>query len=114
MILVLSFNQRNSKNDLLHPLFEHRQTPRFGDNDVSPLHYNNGGKEGGMTRQFQIFTLRIRPFASVRIGNRVVVLIVPIRSDTNQEGGEKPVLSHDHKICEEASNCLSSIKRVTD
>lgn len=102
-----------------------RVTASLADNQIGPLHDDDGDKEGGMAGVLQRLPVLVGlqqphsvrlvrdlpaqtyPFLSVGISDVVDGLRVPLFTDSKQLQRQESVLSHDHEVDEEAGSRLN-------
>lgn len=65
---------------VIHSLLEDGQSTSLADDDISPLHDDNGDEEGRVTGVLNNLTIGIRPLLAVRILDLVEFFIVPLFS----------------------------------
>ena len=67
---------------IAHSLLEHRVLPGFTDDEVRPLHNNNGNKESSMTSILQNFSVLVSPLLAIGIFQVINGWWVPVTPQT--------------------------------
>merc|ERR1711868_155800 len=88
---------------VLHALLEHGVLPGLANDQVGPLHDDNGDEEGGVARVLEDLPVCVRPLLPVRVFKVVHSLRIPGPSQTQECGWPEAVFAHDDKVDEEAS-----------
>ena len=91
---------------ILHSLLEHGVLPRLANDEIGPLNYNNGHKEGRVAGVLQDLPVGVRPFLAVRVLQVIDSLRVPGSPESQQSGRPEAVLCHDDEVDKEASRGL--------
>jgi len=91
---------------VLHALLEEGEATGLADDDVGPLHDDDGDEEGCVARVLKLLALGVRPFLAVGILEVVDPARVPLHTDAQQAVVPEPVLAHDDKVREEARRRL--------
>lgn len=100
-------DQSEIEDPVVHALTEDGEGSGFADDEVGPLHDDDGDEEGRVAGVLQILARFVRPLLQVRILHIVDALRIPRLPQTQKPVRQKPVLSHDDKVSQKSGRCLN-------